>query len=1497
MKTRSAVLLSIVAATLLSPLASAEDTDIFSGSPSSSVNPNVLIILDNASAWDAAVAFTCPTANVVQQNNAGKDVGFEQCSLHQAVTAIGNTPQLKGKLNVGLMMFGQTAVTGSNNWGGIMKYPAAGPYNLPTMDDSGVTAFTTYIKTIDRQKDSSNGSQVAGGMYEAYSFFTGGTSLASGVSYASHTRIACQRNFIIYIGNALNNGKPQDTGQTTLDQLNAAITKYNMPSALSNPISSGYIDADFTKYDANWGDEWARFLYQTNFSGDLTESGNIITYTISVTDGANPDYVQFDHSMANAGGGKAFVVTTGDVSGLVDALMKIFNEVAATNTAFASSSLPVSANSQGTFENQVFIGLFRPDSSPRWAGNLKQYQFGVTGTAPNQQLFLADAQGDPAISGAGTGFFSANAQSFWTSKDTTKLPDSKGGFWANQPHGVSQGYDLDDGEWVEKGGVAQQIHLANLQDDYSGSPTSPRNVYTCTSGCGAGTSLSTTPFATTNASISASALGISNATYSVGVSGISRSSSSGNVTVTLASTPSPAISDPTQVTISGSTGGQYDYSLASRSPSASGTTVTYKLPAEYPPMPPTASYKVTGPGAGSSNITTLTRNSDTGWLLATAVLSDATFGGGNSVATGDTITIQNSSGGYYDGSNATVLSVTGGNTITFRRGETPTALGGGGTIANSNTSNPVSIGAITDSPPGLVRGTSCSGCSINQNGHILMVNVTGGTTNLNNTNGPPANGTSATLSIPTIPQYSGTYKIVATGTTCSVTYVNSSGVTTTVKGTANSTASQPKNISVTSFCVNLDSNSTFAVYPSTSGSSVQTSPQTTILRQNASLTRDISGWKVATASNCPTSATETVEVTTSIPHGFTNGSGYAISGTNVPSNESVLVGTKTVTVTGTSTFTYAVTTMPGCTDTASGMKITYQAASGGVDPNKLIRWVRGEDNVGDEQSPGSGINIRPSVHGDVLHSRPVVVNYADTGVVVYYGANDGTFRAVNGNAPLGNGGAIGSAAPGGEIWSFVAPEFFPKLPRLYLNSPDVKLANTPDGITPTPQPKDYFFDGSTGIYQKDGTVYLVLSSRRGVNSNGKGILYGLDVSSPANPKFLWKRVGGESGFEELGQTWSTPKMALVKGYTDASGNPKPVVIFGGGYDTNQDIDPPAGSDTTGRAIYVLDAATGAIVWKAAFSSGGSAGSCTTSGSPPTCGLSDMTYSIPADITLLNRDFDLTNYIDRLYAADIGGNIWRVDLEPSAGAAPSNWKVTKLASLGGTSGSPRRKFFYPPDVIPTKQFDMVMTGTGDREHPLYNSSGSSSYTVQNRFYGLKDPNTGSDVAAGWTPIVDDTPSTGGTPTGLFHVIAPSTLYDPATVNNGFYIDMTNAGEKIVNAPTTVGGFTYFGSNTPPTPNSEACTNEGTARGYQVNFLTGATNSSVLDSAGMPPSPVAGLVNIDVNGVEQTFPFLLGANPDPTCVGPDCKSAFGGTRPPVPIKTLRRRVYWYVDKHDD
>jgi type IV pilus assembly protein PilY1 len=157
--------------------------------------------------------------------------------------------------------------------------------------------------------------------------------------------------------------------------------------------------------------------------------------------------------------------------------------------------------------------------------------------------------------------------------------------------------------------------------------------------------------------------------------------------------------------------------------------------------------------------------------------------------------------------------------------------------------------------------------------------------------------------------------------------------------------------------------------------------------------------------------------------------------------------------------------------------------------------------------------------------------------------------------------------------------------------------------------------------------------------------------------------------------------------------------------------------------------------------------------------------------------------------------------------------------------------------------------------------------------------------------------------------PGPVFDPSdTTFNGFYITLKNAvatrdpndntvtfgpgienGEKAVNAPTTVGGFTFFGTNTPIPPDPSICqANLGTARGYRIDFLTGESKFVVFDGGGLPPSPVAGVVIVD----GQSIPFLIGGgNPDGT--GPDDTSAIGGQEPPIPITPLRSRIYWYRD----
>lgn len=614
--------------------------------------------------------------------------------------------------------------------------------------------------------------------------------------------------------------------------------------------------------------------------------------------------------------------------------------------------------------------------------------------------------------------------------------------------------------------------------------------------------------------------------------------------------------------------------------------------------------------------------------------------------------------------------------------------------------------------------------------------------------------------------------------------------------------------------------------------------------------------------------------TTTTSHGFATGESITISGIT-PSGYN---GTWTITPTGATTFSYQYTDAAPLANsstigTATGTSVTRDG---------LIKWVRGEDNVGDEQGPGGAVTIRPSVHGDVLHSRPVALNYGgNTGVVVYYGANDGVYRAVNGNQTA----AIGTTTAGGELWGFIPRDFFGKLKRLHTNSPDLLLPSTPSGILPAPESKDYFADGSTSVYQllnADGTTnkaYIYLAMRRGGN-----FIYALDVSAPANPVFLWKI--GQSGlttpsgftagtdFAELGQTWSAPKVALIKGYNDGSGNAKPVMIFGAGYSTTQDTQ-PATADNVGRGVYIVDAVTGALVWRATY---GTSSVCSGTATKAACTVLGMNHSIPSDITLMDRDND--GYIDRLYAADVGGNVWRIDLQRSGSATnntPDFWRVNQVASLGG-GGVPLRKFFFPPDVIPTSSFDAVIIGSGDREHPL------SSTSTRDRIFVLKDTATGND-GSGLTTIANS---------DLYD--ATTTLYSAATgTNKGYFKDFL-AGEKGVNAPLTVAGYTYYGTNQPIPPSSTSCTsNLGQAKGYRLDSLTGAVDSKVYYGGGLPPSPVAGVVNVRVQGesTDSSVPFCIGCGGNPSCVGVDCNSALGGGKPPINVPTSRTRTYWYQE----
>ena len=284
----------------------------------------------------------------------------------------------------------------------------------------------------------------------------------------------------------------------------------------------------------------------------------------------------------------------------------------------------------------------------------------------------------------------------------------------------------------------------------------------------------------------------------------------------------------------------------------------------------------------------------------------------------------------------------------------------------------------------------------------------------------------------------------------------------------------------------------------------------------------------------------------------------------------------------------------------------------------VIRWIRGRQNVTSTnvanesvardqlgQAP-DGVSVRPSIHGDVLHSRPVAINYGGTrGVVVYYGSNDGMLRAVNGNK-------TGSGA-GSEMWSFVAPEHFASLNRLRENDPQVRYPSTPAAVAGA-IPRNYFFDGPIGAYQNTATNEVLLFP--GMRRGGRGI-YAFNVTNPDRPHLMWRINHTMADYASLGQTWSMPRISRIKGSAD------PVLIMGAGYDPIAEDSSPAGASTVGRGVYVINMRTGARL-----------------------GFIATDYSVPADVSIVDSDGD--GFVDRAYVVDVRAQLYRIDIEDAAG---------------------------------------------------------------------------------------------------------------------------------------------------------------------------------------------------------------------------------------------------------
>lgn len=482
---------------------------------------------------------------------------------------------------------------------------------------------------------------------------------------------------------------------------------------------------------------------------------------------------------------------------------------------------------------------------------------------------------------------------------------------------------------------------------------------------------------------------------------------------------------------------------------------------------------------------------------------------------------------------------------------------------------------------------------------------------------------------------------------------------------------------------------------------------------------------------------------------------------------------------------------------------------------RVLDWARGYD-VNDEDGDDNRLEVRHAI-GDPLHSEPVLVTYGASGgvqdIVVFMGDNEGFIHAFD-------------AASGEEYFAFIPDELLGNLRLL-------------EGDIGTWSGRPHGMDGplvatSTGTGASE-RVLLVAGMRRGGES-----YYALDVTNRTAPTIAWSITGGAtSGFDELGQTWSAPIPATVRyGGADVD-----VLIFGGGYDTGQDAPLAAPrSDSTGRAVFMVRASNGELLWSAGNPAGGVDYS-----------VSDMVASVPATPAVIDLDND--GLADRIYISDTNAKVFRFDIKFDNGGRGDFASGGMIAHLGGVTAAQNRRFYNSPDIAITLPIDhdpilSISLGSGYRAHPL-------EMGVQDHFFVLFDP----DVAIGSktmfelgpvddmaTELYDATDNEIGSSDEDVAEAARAEMW----TKRGAYIDL-RAGEKALTVSRTFENTIIFTTFQPGTaPSADVCAaGVGTARLYVLDLiglspaddlnnsggeLTTGDRDKELGVVGIPPKPV-------------------------------------------------------------
>lgn len=448
---------------------------------------------------------------------------------------------------------------------------------------------------------------------------------------------------------------------------------------------------------------------------------------------------------------------------------------------------------------------------------------------------------------------------------------------------------------------------------------------------------------------------------------------------------------------------------------------------------------------------------------------------------------------------------------------------------------------------------------------------------------------------------------------------------------------------------------------------------------------------------------------------------------------------------------------------------------------------------------------------DPLHSRPVVINYKtsldsngnlNTDSVVFVATNSGYLHALKADKHQFE-----------EYFSFIPKELLPNLDG-YKNGAD-------------DAGKIYGLDGSISYWHEDSNQNSIVDNNEkvllfvGMRRGGRNY-YALDISDIKNPKFAWQITGGQGDFTQLGQTWSAMTLAKVPW----KGSHKIVLLFGGGYDPLEDNVNGFTEHTMGNSLFMVDASNGELLWQAGQS-----------GMP--YNNNKMQSSFVSDVRTI--DYDGDRITDFFFITDVGGKIWRFDINKSTSSANDFADGGIIFDANQDSATGYQRFFNSPSVSYFTDSDggylTISVGSGFRAHPLQ-------ATPADTFYIIKDRNIAQAPIAYITKTSNMLANVDGS-------------YTDEQAKLGWKYQLTGNSEKVLSNALTANNAIYFTSFEPTSDNasSDSCSaGVGTARAYTIEIKDNPKEPIVLTT--LPPlktpiPPAAPILLLTTSSGDEKF----------------------------------------------